>query len=113
MEDLLIVLVIGLVTGVLDGGGIFWAKGEPHKLEIFIAAILKSCLVAVMISQILTPYDKIWESVMIGGVLGTLFAIVVFLAKGGFKTEAAPYVIPFGAVWGAVAGYLILVFVVR
>ena len=109
----MILLFIGLGTGILDGGGIYWAKKEPYRFEILLAALIKSCLVAVMISLILTPYDKIWEAVMIGGVLGTLFAVVVFLAKGGFKTDDAPYVVPFGAVWGAVAGYLVLEFVVR
>jgi len=113
MEDLTIVLLIGIGTGILDGGGIYFAKQEPYRVEIFLAALIKSCLVAVMISLILTPYDKVWESIMIGGVLGTLFATIVFLSKGGFKSEEAPYVVPFGAVWGAVAGYLVLEFVIR
>ena len=66
-----------------------------------------------MISQILNSLSEVWEALLIGGVVGSLFAMVVFLAKGGFKSDDAPYVVPFGLVWGVVAGYLVLELVVR
>lgn len=35
------ILIIGAVVGVIDGGGVFFAPGEPYQYEIFAAAILK------------------------------------------------------------------------
>lgn len=47
---LLTVLLIGGVLGAIDGGGVFFAPGEPYPTEIFAAAILKGMLVALMIA---------------------------------------------------------------
>lgn len=47
-----------------------------------------------------------------GALFGFLFAAVVFLAKGGFKSKDAPYVIPSGIVMGGISGILLWLFVV-
>jgi hypothetical protein len=103
------VLIIGAVIGALDGGGVFFAPGEPYQYEIFAAAVLKSMLVALMIA--LTLRDRRPRSLGAGagfGLLyGTAFALVVFLAKGGVKSMDAPYVVPSGALFGAITGALV------
>ena len=105
------ILLIGLAVGGLDGGGIFFVKKESYKLEIFLAALLKSCLVSFMLSLLLSASDAVWDSIWIGAVVGTLFALIVFLAKGGFASGDAPLVVPFGLMWGALTGYLVLTWV--
>ena len=110
--DIWIILLIGIIVGALDGGGIFFVKKEPYKLEIFLAALLKSSLVSFMLSLLLSTSNTVWDSIWIGAVVGTLFALIVFLAKGAFASGDAPLVVPFGLVWGALTGYLVLIFVI-
>jgi len=43
-----------------------------------------------------------------GLLYGTAFALVVFLAKGGIKSMNAPYVVPSGALFGAITGALVV-----
>jgi len=49
-----VALVVGAVIGALDGVGIFFARDEPFKIEIFVAAILKGILVALLTGLSLT-----------------------------------------------------------
>lgn len=100
-------IIIGLTIGVIDGIGIFYAPGEPYKTEIFLAAILKSILVAVMVNQTLKISSRWIHGVLFGILYGFLFAAVIFLAKGGFQSMNAPYVIPSGIVMGAITGALV------
>lgn len=106
MKPLLIV-VIGAVIGALDGVGIFFAPGEPYKVEIFLAAVVKGVLVAVVTALTLRVRARWTRSLAYGAVYGFGFALVVFLAKGGLKSMDAPFVVPFGIVFGALTGVLV------
>ena len=102
-----IVILIGAVIGAFDGVGIFYAPGEPYKTEIFIAAILKGVLVSLMIAFTLQEKSKWWRTALSGILFGFLFGAVIFLAKGGFKSMDAPFVVPSGIIMGAITGILI------
>jgi len=104
---LLNVLLIGAVLGAVDGGGIFFAPGEPYPTEIFSAAILKGVLVALMIGFSLKARAPLLRGAAFGLLYGLAFALVVFLAKGGVASMDAPYVVPSGAVFGIIAGLLV------
>jgi hypothetical protein len=108
--SVVIVLVIGGVIGALDGVGIFFAPGEPFKTEIFLAAILKGILVSLLIGLSLTNDSAWWRGAGYGLLYGVAFALVIFLAKGGFKSMSAPYVVPSGAILGVVTGLLLVKF---
>jgi hypothetical protein len=101
------VLLIGAVIGALDGGGVFFAPGEPYRIEIFAAAILKGVLVALMIALSLRNNRSLVAGAGLGLLYGFAFGLVVFLAKGGLKSMDAPYVVPSGAVMGAITGLLV------
>jgi len=105
-----VVLVIGGVIGALDGVGIFFAPGEPFKTEIFFAAILKGILVSLLTGMSLTSRSAWWQGAGYGLLYGFSFALVIFLAKGGFKSMSAPYVVPSGAILGVVTGLLLVKF---
>jgi hypothetical protein len=96
--NLIVVLIIGVAIGVLDGVGIFFAPGEPYKLEIFFAAILKAILVSLITGLSLKKGNPWWQGAGYGLLYGFAFALVVFLAKGAFKSMDAPYVVPSGAI---------------
>jgi hypothetical protein len=106
----LVVLFIGALVGALDGVGIFFAPGEPHKFEILFAAILKGILVSLMAGFSLNPRSSWLHGAGYGVLYGFAFALVVFLAKGGFKSMDAPYVLPSGIVMGLITGLLVLKF---
>jgi hypothetical protein len=56
-----VVLVIGGAVGVLDGVGIFFCRDEPLKTEIFVAAILKGILVALLTGLSLMRLSAWWQ----------------------------------------------------
>jgi hypothetical protein len=108
--SVVVVLVIGGVIGALDGVGIFFAPGEPFKTEILFAAILKGILVSLLIGLSLTNDSPWWTGAGYGLLYGFAFALVIFLAKGGFKSMDAPYVVPSGAILGVITGLLLVKF---
>lgn len=108
-----IVLFIGVIVGVLDGIGIFFAPGEPYKWEIFFAALLKGMLVSLITGLSLTDRGSWLRGAGYGMLYGVGFAAVVFLAKGGFKSMDAPYVVPSGLVMGLITGVLVWKFAFR
>jgi hypothetical protein len=108
--NLTVVLIIGGAIGALDGVGIFFAPDEPFKTEIFVAAILKGILVALLTALSLMRGSAWWQGALYGLLYGFAFALVIFLAKGGFKSKDAPYVVPSGVILGTVIGLLLVNF---
>lgn len=106
--NLRVILIIGAIMGALDGVGIFFAPEEPYQVEIFIAAILKGLLVSLITGLSLSGRSRWWQGLGYGALYGFAFALVVFLAKGGFKSLDAPYVVPSGLVMGALTGLLVV-----
>ncbi len=105
--SIIIVLMIGAIVGALDGVGIFFAPGEPYKVEIFLAAILKGILVSLLTGLTLREQKPWWHGLGYGLSYGLALALVVFLAKGAFRSMDAPYVVPSGVVMGAITGLLV------
>jgi Na+/H+ antiporter NhaA len=97
-------ILIGGIAGALDGGGIFFEPKEPYKIEILCAAILKGIFVSVMTALSLTKQSTWLQAAGFGLLYGFGFALVIFLAKGAFKSKDAPYVVPSGIVLGLLTG---------
>ena len=108
--NVIVVLVIGGIIGALDGVGIFFEPREPYKFEILFAAILKGILLSLLTGLSLTSRSAWWQGGGYGLLYGLAFALVIFLAKGGFKSKEAPYVVPSGAILGVVTGLLLVKF---
>ena len=102
-----VVLFIGAIVGAFDGIGIFFAPGEPYKWEILFAAVIKGMLVSLITGLSLHDRSSWLRSAGYGMLYGFAFALVVFLAKGGFKSMDAPYVVPTGIVMGLLTGALV------
>ena len=105
--NLVAVLLIGALIGALDGIGIFFAPGEPYKVEILLAAILKGVLVSLITALSLAGRRSWLRGAGFGLLYGVAFGLVIFLAKGGFKSMDAPYVVPSGIVMGGLTGLLV------
>jgi hypothetical protein len=108
--NIIIVVLIGAVMGALDGVGIFFEPSEPYKIEILLAATLKGVLVSLLTALSLGGRSPWWHGAGYGLLYGFSFALVIFLAKGAFKSKDAPYVVPSGIVLGLITGVLIAKF---
>lgn len=109
--NILTTLLIGAGVHALVGAGIFFAKEEPHKVQIFVATILKGLLVALLIGFSLSARGSagVWIGVLYGLLYGLAFGMVVFLAKGAdFKTT--PHVLSGSVIQGVITGALIALF---
>lgn len=106
--NIYIVVTIGALVGALDGVGIFFEPKEPYKWQIFLAAILKGTLVALLTGSSLTGSHRWWSGAGFGAIYGFAFALVVYLAKGGPQSGDAPYVVPAGIISGALIGIFII-----
>lgn len=104
-----VVVVIGAVFGALDGAGIFFAPEEPYKWQILLAVTLKGTLVGLLTGFSLTQGSRWLTGIGTGALYGFVFALVVYLAKGGPQSGDAPYVIPSGIVFGALTGLFIII----
>jgi hypothetical protein len=106
--NVLTTLIIGGCVHALVGAGIFFAKEEPYKVQIFVATILKGLLVALLIGfSLQARVTSSWlAGVMYGLLYGLAFGVVVFLAKGAdFKTT--PHVLSGSVIQGVITGALI------
>lgn len=108
-----LVILIGVVAGFLDGVGIFFEPRERYKIEILFAAMLKGILVSVTTALSLTKQNTWLQAAGFGLLYGFAFALVIFLAKGAFKSKDAPYVVPSGTVLGLLIGLAIWKFAIR
>ena len=108
--NLAVVLTTGLIVGLLIGGSIFFEPREPYKFEIFAASTIRSILVALLIGFSLTSRSSWYAGAGYGLLYGFVSGLMVFLAKGGFKSKDAPYVVLGASVAGIVLGLLIVNF---
>jgi len=107
--NFLVVAIIGAVLGALAGAGIFFAREEPYKWQIFLAATLRGALVGLLTGFSLAPDSRWWVGMAMGAVYGFATALVIYLAKGGPKSGDAPYVLPSGIIFGALTGLFIVI----
>jgi hypothetical protein len=96
--NILIALVIGALMGGLNGVGIFFEPREPYKIEILLAATLKGVLISLLTGFSLGPGSSWLRGAGFGMLYGFAFGLVIFLAKGAFKSKDAPYVVPMSLV---------------
>lgn len=106
--NFMIVIATGGIIGLLLGASIFFEPKEPYKLEIMIASTIRNTLVALLTGYSLASQSSWYSGLGMGLLYGFAFGLVVFLAKGGFKSKDAPYVVPGAAVAGGLAGLIIV-----
>ena len=106
--DLIIVIATGFAIGLLLGASIFFEPREPYKLEIMIASMVRNTLVALLTGFSLSYNSSWYAGVGMGLLYGFVFGAVVFLAKGGFKSKDAPYVVPGSTIAGGLIGLIIV-----
>lgn len=98
--------LMGAVIGFLSGVGVYWEPAEPYPGFITAAATLSGVIMALLIQPRVSATVSAGPAVAIGAWYGLLLSTVVFLAKGGWASWDAPYVVPVNVVQGAILGIL-------
>jgi len=81
--NLMAVLVIGGVIGAVEGGSVFFARDEPYKTEIFLAATLKGVLVGLLTGLSLGTQSLWWQGAALGSLYGLSSLLLCFLPREG------------------------------
>jgi len=104
MDIRLKIAFIGAAVGFLGAVGIVFEPAEPYKDFIVVAGTLGGIVMALLISVVVDRSSSIAGSLAWGAFLGLLHSSVIFLAKGGWSSMDAPYVVPTGIISGLVLG---------
>ncbi len=104
MGQKLTIAAAGAALGFLGAVGIYFAPEEPYPDYITAAGTLSGAMLALLITTVVTGGSTVLRSMCCGAVLGLLVSSTVFLAKGGWTSWDAPFVVPTGIVTGVILG---------
>ena len=102
-----LVLGMGAFVGAVASLGILFEPTEPYPVEIIIASTLRVSLVALVTCLTLERSSSWLKGLGYGALYGLATGLIVFMAKGGFRSMDAPYVVPSALVTGAIVGGLV------
>ena len=100
MTDRLKPAVTGAALGFLGAVGIYFAPQEPYPGYLTLAGTLSGVTIALLITTAVTRNTSLFHNMCWGAVFGLLASATVFLAKGGWTSWDAPFVVPTGIVTG-------------
>ncbi len=103
------IVVAGAVVGFLGAVGIYFEPDEPYKHFIVAAGTLSGVVIALLIAAVIDAATPLLPTLLAGAGLGLLDSAALFLAKGGWFSADAPYVIPTGIVSGLILAPIIRV----
>ena len=92
----------GAIVGCLGAVGIYWAPDEPYKHWILAAGLLNGIVTSLLMTVFIQGRSSLGAALFRGALCGLAMAAVVFLAKGGWSSWDATYVLPTGVVEGLV-----------
>ncbi len=93
---------VGAALGFLGAVGIYFEPQEPYPGYITIAGTLSGVTIALLISTVVTRDSSIGKCLGWGAVMRLLVSTPVFLAKGGWTSWDAPFVVPTCILTGAI-----------
>lgn len=103
----LTILIAGAIVGFLESFGIWFVPQEPYQDFIVAAGTLKGVLTALLVSTSVDRHSALGKALGMGALYGFLTSAVVFLAKGGWMSWDAPFVVPSGIIAGLILGLIV------
>ncbi len=107
MNTKLRIAVAGAIVGFLGAVGIYFAPEEPYQHFIVAAGTLGGVVLALLITAVVDATTPLVRTLLAGAGLGLLHSASIFLAKGGWLTWDAPFVIPTGIICGLILAALV------
>ncbi len=107
MNTKLKIAVAGAIVGFVGAVGIYFEPEEPHKHFIVVAGTLRGVVLAFLISVAVGARTPLLPTLLAGAGLGLLQSAPTFLAKGGWISWDAPFVVPTAIVSGLVLAPLV------
>ena len=107
MNELLKVVAAGSGLGFLGAVGIYFDPAEPYPGFITAAGTLSGATIALLITTVVTRSSSLLQCLGWGALFGLLASATVFLAKGGWTSWDAPFVVPTCIVTGAILGPIV------
>ncbi len=109
MNAKLKIVIAGAVVGFLGAVGIYYAPEEPYKHFIVAAGTLSGIVLALLITTVVDSNTAVLPALGAGSGFGLLQSAAVFLAKGGWESWDAPFVIPTAVVSGLILAPIVRV----
>lgn len=104
MPDMLKVGGVGAALGFLGAVGIYFEPEEPYPGYITVAGTLSGVVIALLITTVVTGKSSLGQCIGWGAAMGLLASADTFLAKGGWTSWDAPFIVPTGIVTGVILG---------
>ena len=95
---------VGATLGFLGAVGIYFAPEEPYPGYITAAGTLSGVTIALLITTVVTRNSSLGQCLGWSAAMGLLDSATIFLAKGGWTSWDAPFVVPTGIVTGVILG---------
>ncbi len=103
------IVIAGAVVGFLGAVGIYFDAEEPYKHFVVVAGTLSGVVLALLITTVVDSNTAVLPALGAGAGLGLLLSATVFLAKGGWVSGDAPFVIPTAVVSGVILAPIVRV----
>ena len=97
----------GAAVGFLGVVGIYFDPDEPYKHFIVAAGTLGGVVLALLITTVVDARTPLLITLGAGAGLGLLQSATIYLAKGGWLSSDAPYVVPTCIVSGLILAPII------
>ena len=107
MKIRLAIVVAGALVGFLGAVGIYFDPDEPYKHFIVAAGTLSGVVLALLIAAAVDAATPLLPTLLAGAGFGLLYSATTYLAKGGWLSADAPYIVPTGIVSGLVLAPII------
>ena len=103
------IVAAGAIVGFLGAVGIYFEPDEPYKHFIVAAGTLSGVILALLIGTVVDAATQLLPTLLAGAGFGLLQSAAIFLAKGGWHSADAPFVVPTGIVSGLILAPIIRV----
>ncbi len=96
------IVLAGAAVGFLGAVGIYFDPQEPYKHFVVAAGTLSGVVLALLIWTVVDSTTAVMPALLAGAGLGLLLSATTFLAKGGWVSGDAPFIIPTTVVSGMI-----------
>lgn len=104
MRTRVLIAFVGAIVGFLAVFSIWFVPEEPYPSFIVVSGTLNGVVTAFMIAALVDRATSVPRAMVTGALCGLATSVTVYLAKGGWISNAAPYVVPAGVVIGVILG---------